>query len=262
MAGFYISPWLWFDGDQHGGMDYMLWESMITARMSLPAPVTIKVSGFYSPSGDTGVAEMWFRNDSTASITGRVIAAITEDSIYYPAPNGVIWHCNVPRDYLPDDSGEVVSIAPGDSILATRHFALDAAWNENQCRFHAWIQNDVMQVDSTKEIWQGYTTKVTVLGVEAHDGSTACRSCVTVAPNPVAKTATLRFEMTSAGRYRFRFFDAAGREIAQSVGVGAAGPNSVTWQCRDAAGNRLSGGVYFFRLESGGRAETGKVVLQ
>lgn len=140
-------------------MDYTQWESMIVARMNQPAPVTIKLDGNYSSVNNSETIYATFRNDSTATISGRVISVIIEDSLFYPAPNGVMWHCNVPRDYIPGDSGTMVSILPNDSITITMPFTTHPNWNKSRWKLLTWIQNDFMQPDSTKEIWQGAVIK-------------------------------------------------------------------------------------------------------
>ena len=52
--GGYATPWLWYDGDQHGSYSYSLWESKITTRMAQPAPVTVTMWGDYSTTAGTG----------------------------------------------------------------------------------------------------------------------------------------------------------------------------------------------------------------
>jgi len=41
----------------------------------------------------------------------------------------------------------------------------------------------------------------------------------------------------------------------------AQGPGQVVWQGTDESGRAVASGVYFYRLEDGGRAEMGKMVL-
>ena len=106
--------------------------------------------GMYMPNRGDGTIFAQFRNDSTASITGRAYFVIVEDSCYYPAPNGDQWHNDVARDYLPTEMGETVTFAPGDSVTLSQTFNVPATWNEDNCLIFAWIQKDT----GNKEVFQ------------------------------------------------------------------------------------------------------------
>jgi Outer membrane protein Omp28 len=254
---------MWCDGNQHGGMDYNQWETMIVARYNQPSPVTIDIDGQYSASGDTGTIYAKIRNDSTESITGRVIVVITEDSLMYAAPNGVMIHCNVPRDYLPDDSGEVVTVASGDSALVTRSITTNASWVDNQLHILVWIQNDSMQADSTKEIWQGSVTKLVELGIADHGSQTVDpRPLVHSQPNPCVWGTDFIFNLGLDQPYSIRIFDITGREINVLSGVGAGQTRQVSWNMKDQDGRSVVSGVYLYRFEAGGRAAFGKIVVR
>jgi hypothetical protein len=65
----------------------------------------------------------------------------------------------------------------------------------------------------------------------------------------------VRFEQPAPAAVSAGVFDPAGRCVrAAELGPRAAGPQSWTWDGRDAAGARLSSGIYFIRLAAGGRA--------
>ncbi|UCC11290.1 MAG: Omp28-related outer membrane protein [candidate division WOR-3 bacterium] len=261
-SGNYLPPWLWYDGDQHGSYDYLLWESYITVRMSEPAPVTVTMSGYYNPAGGTGSVYAQFRNDSSAAITGRVIIVITEDSLYYPAPNGALWHNHVPRDYLPDHNGEIVNIDPGDSVTVTRSFSIEPFWDDTHCRILAWIQNDEMQPDSTKEIWQGGMLEVDALGVEEHTVETAASEKLQVLPNPCRSEARCYFTLPQGVDYQIALFDATGRLVRSINGSGTGKQETVVWQRDDKWSIPVRSGVYFYRFTSECIQASGKIVVQ
>jgi len=244
-------------------MDYTQWESMIVARLALPAPVAIRIDGNYSAGGDTGTVYATIRNDSTASINGRVIVAITEDSLLYAAPNGVMIHCNVPRDFIPDDSGTTVTIAPGDSVLVTQPIVTNASWADNHLHILVWIQNDVMQPDSTKEIWQGSVTKLVELGIADHGHKTVDpRTIVRTQPNPCIWGTDFVFSLASDQPYSIRIFDLAGREINILTGVGTGQTQHAAWNLKDHSGQPVASGVYLYGYETNGRTSFGKIVIR
>jgi len=166
----HIYGWLYYDGDRHGMINYVTWRDRLIARMAIPAPITMTMWGDYTSGKGTGNVNVQFRNDSTESLTGRVIIAVTEDSLYYVGPNQDTIHNNVARDYLPDENGTVITIIPGDSVIVTQPFVIDTNWVERSCRIVAWIQSDSAYADSTREVWQGsVATLGELLGVREHN---------------------------------------------------------------------------------------------
>jgi hypothetical protein len=76
-------------------------------------------------------------------------------------------------------------------------------------------------------------------------------------PNPFHRATTIGFAIARAGRLRLEILDVHGRKVETLVnGVRPAGSYEVTWTPR----NRVSG-IYFCRLEAGGRVETRKLIL-
>lgn len=81
-------------------------------------------------------------------------------------------------------------------------------------------------------------------------------------PNPVSSTAQLSFTLEKPGRAKLEVYDTGGRRVAVLADRRfEAGISGVTWDGRDAWGQRVSAGVYFCRLEAGDRVDTQKVVL-
>lgn len=254
----YAEPWLWYDGNQHGGMEFSGWESKIVNRMNQPAPVTIYLDGEYSPGSNSGTIYATYKNDSTATINGRVIFVITEDSLFYPAPNGALWHSNVPRDYIPDHNGTTVSIPPGDSITITMPFTTHPNWNKSHCKIKTWIQNDVMQPDSTKEIWQGAIVNLLELGIEENPGKKCEKLSLQVFPNPCPRTDALHFYFPYPTDCKISIYDCTGREIKNISG----NAKSVKWDLKNNQGYKAKPGVYFYRFVDKKIIFSGKCVIE
>ena len=81
-------------------------------------------------------------------------------------------------------------------------------------------------------------------------------------PNPFATMTRLGFDLPSGGDVRLEIFDASGRRIRAFEGTGLpAGRGGFDWDGRSADGRELAPGVYFYRLDSNGRADgSGRVV--
>jgi hypothetical protein len=81
-------------------------------------------------------------------------------------------------------------------------------------------------------------------------------------PNPFTRGTLLRFELAQAGAATLEVVDVAGQHVATLwSGLTAPGPHSVRWDGRDDRGRERSVGVYFVRLQAGGRTRVHKVML-
>jgi hypothetical protein len=81
-------------------------------------------------------------------------------------------------------------------------------------------------------------------------------------PNPFNPSTTIRYTLGDAGHVQLVVFDTAGRRVRSLVdATEAAGGHTVTFDGRDDRGGILASGVYFYRLQAGGIAQTRKMVL-
>jgi hypothetical protein len=261
-GGFYVVPWLWFDGNQHGGSVPSAWENMIVSRLNQPARVNINLAGYYSPANMAGTIYARFRNDSTSAISGFALFVITEDSIYFPAPNFDSIHNHVARDFLPDHIGVPVAILPGDSVTVTQPFAIQPGWNTNQCHIIAWLQDTVMLPDSTKNIFQSSLIRIADLMVE-EEGSRRPKSAgIKIMPNPTAGQIRLVFDIPLMTHYAIKLYNSAGCRVFETNGVGTEGIESVRLDLMCHGTDRMRPGVYFYQLRCGSITASGKLVLR
>ncbi|MFH1501873.1 MAG: FlgD immunoglobulin-like domain containing protein [Candidatus Eisenbacteria bacterium] len=82
-------------------------------------------------------------------------------------------------------------------------------------------------------------------------------------PNPAAGSATIEWAApVAAGEARVAIYDPAGRLVHRArVAAGADGSGRYVWSGRDDSGNEVASGLYLVRVESGGQAERGTVVV-
>lgn len=80
-------------------------------------------------------------------------------------------------------------------------------------------------------------------------------------PNPFNAMTEIRFDLPTAGSYEIEIYDVAGRRVIGYSGSGSAGTNSVRWDGRNEAGANMGSGVYYYRLQTGGRSVTEKMVM-
>lgn len=264
----YRHPWLWYDGNKHGGRDYANWRPRIENQLTVPASVTIRISGSYDPATRAGTVKVVYRNDSTGIITqARAIVAITEDSIRWIAPSGDSVHNNVARDYVPDPDGQVFSIPAGDSAIIAQYFTLDSAWNFDRCLIVTWLQSDLWTADSNKPVYQGSKKPVSELDqfAAAEQELTGLGRSTTTAPNPcsVHRGTRFNFILDRGEPYRIAVFDIQGRKIREIPGIAKSRDNRIFWDCRDDNGARVGSGVYLYRITGRrGLPASGKLIVK
>lgn len=260
--GGYATPWLWYDGDETGSYSYTTWQTKIVNRMNQPAPITATMWGSYTPTDGSGAISIQFRNDSTATINGRVIIVITEDSLYYNAPNGDPWHNHVARDYIPTHTGQTVSIPVNDSIIVTEDFTVQPAWDEDRCVIIAWIQDDTY-ISQRKEVWQGVMKPVMELvGVEEQERDVVARYSVIAAPNPCVNGTAFSFVLPVDQNYRIDMYESTGRLVRTIHGSASGREDHVQWDLKDSIGHNVSSGVYLYRFSAGADHRTGTVIVR
>jgi hypothetical protein len=94
------------------------------------------------------------------------------------------------------------------------------------------------------------------------DGPEAALVLAQNAPNPVGPATTIRFSLPEAGVTLLSIVDVGGRVVREIAGGElAAGTHGFEWNGTDERGERLAGGVYFYRLAVGGRVETKRMLL-
>ena len=81
-------------------------------------------------------------------------------------------------------------------------------------------------------------------------------------PNPAPGNASIAFSLPRAQTARLRVYDLAGRLVRTLLdGTVASGQDLVVWDGRNMQGEPVAGGIYFYRLETGGQTLTRKMTL-
>ena len=144
---------------------------------------------------------------------------------------------------------DIAAVADGQSTVYLRWTmgTTDGSW-----LYSGWNLDDV-------EIW-GLSGDVTAAG----DGPAPARSALLAnVPNPFNPSTEIRYALATAGELRLAVYDVAGRQVATLVaGRQVAGQHSIIWNGTDEAGQPVSSGVYFARLETAdGTVDTSKLTL-
>lgn len=256
--GSYSYPWLWYDGDPHGGWMDSTWQARIESQLDVPASVAVTMWGTYNTGSGNGTVYARFRNDSAAAITGRVIMVVTEDSIFYPGSNGDNWHNHVARDYLPDPAGQTITIPPADSITLSRGFIIQSAWPYQRCQILAWLQNDTPRPDSTRPIYQGAIKKVgDLVAINESSIFRIPAPAVRAHPNPAHRVVKFDLDQPAGSEYSIQIYDPTGRHIHSFSGVASIPHETVYWNFN----RTMSDGVYFFKFKTKNDIYWSKIIV-
>src|SRR5204863_5477528 len=81
-------------------------------------------------------------------------------------------------------------------------------------------------------------------------------------PNPFKASTVVEYDLAADGRVRLTVYDLRGRLVRELVNeVQSAGSHRATWLLTAAEKERTPTGIYFFRLEAGGKTLTRKIIL-
>ena len=93
-------------------------------------------------------------------------------------------------------------------------------------------------------------------------GGTALGFTRAPSPNPARLGVSFEFVLREAGRTRADVFDAGGRRVATVIDRDlAAGPQTATWDGREASGRRAGPGLYWLRLKVPGYESSRAIVI-
>ncbi len=109
--------------------------------------------------------------------------------------------------------------------------------------------------------WKSYTFDYPT-SVEDGEASPSALRIIGNHPNPFNPSTTISFTLSRAGQTRLTVYDASGQKVRElASGHLSSGAHSAVWDGRDASGRPVSSGVYFSRLESGGKVSSAKMLL-
>jgi len=81
-------------------------------------------------------------------------------------------------------------------------------------------------------------------------------------PNPFNPSTIIRYDVPRSSHVTIRVYDMLGHVVKTLVqGEVEAGTHSVEWDGRNQRGERVSSGVYFYRIEAGSFTKTMKMIL-
>jgi hypothetical protein len=140
-----------YGGTAWPGTLWPMYRAKLNTRLATYTPIRINLTCTYDSVANTGSATVTVYNDSAGALTLVLQCGIIENEIPYAWGTGLTTVEHVCRALLPNGAGESITISGGGgSVVRTRNFTIDAAWNEKKCYFVAFVQRA-----SNKFIYQG-----------------------------------------------------------------------------------------------------------
>lgn len=203
-----------------------------------------------------------------AEVTVDVLSPLTEGAFYvrvqaierliwYTGPNGEPEHYDVFRRSYPGSTGTPLPNVVGTHIF-TFDYQINPVWSDTMIYTIAFVQNDL-----TKEVANAGKSERThyVVGISPSDPP-ARFALGQNYPNPFNPTTSIAYELATDTRVVLKIYNALGQEVRTLVrAMESAGHKQVVWDGLDAVGNRVGSGIYFYRLEAGGRSFTKKMLM-
>ena len=150
-----------------------------------------------------------------------------------------------------------VSFAVPDLIVNVPSMPYQTMVNQNQAEFES---DEFRLGDHAGDVAAAGTSGLSTGGdLQVPRVATAIRG---IFPNPIRSEGTIQYEAPRGARARLDMLDVLGRTVATLCdNASNEETRSVRWNATDRGGRRVSAGVYYLRLASGGIVRTASVVV-
>jgi hypothetical protein len=166
---------------------------------------------------------------------------------------------SVKIEFTSNFGGSFTTLATGEPNDSVYTWAVPGI-NSDQCRIRVTAYDAAG--DSAAAFSDMFFTIVTPVSGIDDAGVPPRLSLGPTYPNPFNPAITIKYDIPAQAQVDLTVYDVSGRAVQTLVrGVRSAGRYSVVWDGRNASGARVSSGIYFLRLESGGLTQTRKIVL-
>lgn len=167
--------------------------------------------------------------------------------------------CETEGDYDNREFYYIITNSDGDLVYEESDF--QEAWNTAHSPNGDYMVR-VTALDATGNATVDSMLVTTDNGISGILLSDPRLSMSSAQPNPTLGESRVLLHLTSPQDVQLAVFDAAGRRVRPlTAGVLPAGEHSFSWDGRDAEGQGVSPGIYFYRLQAGDQGLDRKVVV-
>ncbi len=180
----------------------------------------------------------------------------------------VVYFASYYRDQLENQQSNHRIYRPDNSVFRN--------WNSASSEPHYvaswWWWSWELPINAASGVWKyeivyegvTYSHEFNV-GVTAIDEPTTLANQYELAqnyPNPFNPETTIEYHLAKSGNVSLKIYNSLGQQIRTLIEVQqTAGRHSVNWDGRDALGNAVPGGTYFYRISSGNFVQTRKMTI-
>jgi len=200
--------------------------------------------------------------DEGKAWTPSVLPATSGYELWYAGDPGGLTH---KIGYATSSDGIHWTKDPGNPV-----FEMSEPWTNNiispnvmrdGSEYHMWFSGFQPQFPFAGRI--GYAISA-ITGINDDGGTALPKSPVLHQnyPNPFNPATTIAFNLSHASRITLHVYDMTGKKVRTLInGHYAAGHHTLLWNGTNDAGQAVSSGVYFYRLEAGNFRQTRKMLL-
>jgi len=218
-----------------------LWDDLDPGNIDAPSDVY-----YYDDAANHIFVVEYFQVEHWPSGAMETFEIIFYDPAYYPSPTG---DGDIIVQYL-------VEQQQWDNTLGIE--------NNGENLGIEYFYNDVYHMNAgevTDEFAIRYTTwPPDQTGIEEYETAmTPCESSFHVVPSIAKSGVRISYMLGHGDNADFSIYDASGRLVRSFAGSGKE--STVTWDCRDDAGHKVSNGIYFVKIEADNYCDTQKVIV-
>jgi len=260
------TPSLRFDGGYYGDpsddslynfVTYDDWYArvrhVIDSLLTIPSPIRIDVIDNRQTVDSVYVTFDIVVEDVVPSPL-RLFVAASESLNRYPFPTGRAWYPF--RDFAVDSGGYDLTLSMGDSARYYWSYPMHPDYKVDRLISNVWVEDP-----ATKQVLQAVKDRVPdISGIEVVDVPEVMLH--RNVPNPFTSKTDISYSVKTGGKVRLAVYTLEGRLVRGLVDAYVEpGTYSVAWDGRDSFGNEVAGGVYYYRLATGGGFRAGKMIL-
>jgi len=214
-----------------------------------------------------------YKNDSNRNYLFNTFSALIQLKKTYPAfsnanfsinASGVIKYINI---YHSSMNAYIVGNFDVNPQIAFGAFQSTGKWYEFFSSDSLTVTDTHMQINLQPGEYRLYTSvriprPVLLTSVSENNSIPTEYKLDQNYPNPFNPSTTINFQLSSAGIVNVKIFDILGREVITLVNTQKpAGKYQVIWNGTDNFGNKVTSGVYFYRVQTGNFIASKKMVL-
>ncbi|MFA5032337.1 MAG: T9SS type A sorting domain-containing protein [bacterium] len=147
--------------------------------------------------------------------------------------------------------------APGDSTTLWPVVAVDGA---GDMLIMASADSTLGQPANMDKLW--YACYADTLGIEDAGSAPKLFTVFSAYPNPANGIASIKYSLPNESNVAVKVYDVTGKLVNTLVNENRkAGTYTTTWNGKNTKGNKMSTGLYFYRVEAGSKVATRKIVF-